>query len=185
MKLPENFPLKYALIIAIALVAVGGVGYGVMMGNQSTTPQVVQPVQDEQVLNDSAMMDNLANGTDDQNAQVNKVSDETGDVSDYSDMALTTALKHVKTAKKPVVAPKINKPVVIIQPPAQTPAQNNNNNNQQVDNGNNNNNNGTIDDGQQHEGDWDPLEDSGQNPDDDTWDDDDSGDDEGDSSLLN
>lgn len=84
MQFPDNFPFKYVLILAIAIIAVGGVGYGVMMGNQPNTHvlQVAQPVQNDTELNESEMMDNLANGTDNQNAKINEASDNRGNIDD-------------------------------------------------------------------------------------------------------
>ena len=234
MQFPDNFPFKYVLILAIAIVAVGGVGYGVIMGNQPNTHtlQVAQPVHNDTVLKDSEKMNNLANGTDDQNSKINEASDKQGT------LGLLTTLKHAP--KNHMISNTINKPVIKPKPPVQqpnssnqtnnwnsdndnsqdvNPVDNNNtdiddsnansgdndnstdNNNSSIDSGDNNNNssndNSTVnsgenddnmgenlDDGQQHEGDYDPLNPgTGYNPDED-YSDDGSTDEGGDGSIF-
>ncbi|OEC84353.1 MULTISPECIES: hypothetical protein [Methanobacterium] len=229
MQFPDNFPFKYVLILAIAIVTVGGVGYGVMMGNQPNTHtlQVAQPVHNGTVLKDSEKMNNLTNGTDNQNAKINEASDNQGYIDDQCTLGLITSLK--KAPKNNKMSKPINKPVIKPKPPVQpnkgnqttnntngnnsnqdvnSGADDNNtdndnsnvnsgnndnsteNNNSEIDSGDSNNNTGNndnstvdpsenndntgedLDDGQQHESDYDPLEPgTGYNPDEDYSDD--------------
>ena len=184
MKLPIAKPL---LIAMVAIIAVIGVGAGVMLStNQAPQgPQVAQsvPSQTQDQLNDSEMMDNL-NKSSDELTEDQKGYQGTEDISsEYQGPELTQALnivkKHPAHPTKPTVKP--HKP----------PANNNNNNNvnDDDDNGNDNNQNDdqsddddeTVDPGDgQIEEPWDPLEDPGDNPDADDYGDDgsDSGEDQ-------
>jgi hypothetical protein len=134
MQFPDNFPFKYVLILAIAIVAVGGVGYGVMMGNQPNTHtlQVAQPAQNDTMLNESEMMDNFANGTDNQNTKINEVSDNQGNIDDQGTLGLLTVLKHVPKNNK--ISKPINKPIIKPKPPVHQPNNGNQTTNNNMDN---------------------------------------------------
>lgn len=170
MQLPIAKPL---LIAMVAIIAIIGVGAGVMLStNQAPQgPQVTQPVpQTQEQLNDSQMMDNL-NKSSDELTEDQKGYQGTEDInSEYQGPELTQALnivkKHPAHPTKPTVKPH--------KPPANN--NNNNNNNGETDDDDqtgNDDDDGNTDPGdEQVEEPWDPLEDPGENPDVDSGNDD-------------
>lgn len=164
-----NLPVAKPFLIAIiAMIAIIGVSAGVLLGNQTSQSNAIQPVenQSQEQLNDSQMIDNL-NKTPDELADNQKGYQGNEDInSERSTLELTKVLKHVAKAKpvaKSKVKAKAKKPKQTVKP--KPPA--------------NNNNNG------QAEEDWDPLENPGVNPDVDEGDNgEDGGDEQSGDSLI-
>lgn len=174
MQLPIAKPL---LIAMVAIIAVVGVGAGVMLSEQTSQgPQVAQsvPNQTQDQLNDSEMMDNL-NKSSDELTEEQKGYQGTEDISsEYQGPELTQALNVVKNHPTHPIKPKPQ-----VKP--HKPPVNNNNNDDTEDNDTDNDDTGDDDTGdEQIEEPWDPLEDPGDNPDADDYDDDgsDSGEDQ-------
>ncbi|MGB9979672.1 hypothetical protein [Methanobacterium sp.] len=183
MQLPIAKPV---LIAIVAIIAVIGVGAGVMMGTQNQA-NMIQPVpsQTQDQLNDSEMMENL-NKSPEELSDDQKGYQGTEDISsEYQGPELTQALNIVKTHPAHPIKPK--PPVKPNNPPANNDNNDDDDDQQETgDDDTDDDNTGDDDTGDDDTGDeqieepWDPLEDPGENPDNDGYDDDgsDSGEDE-------
>ena len=188
MQLPIAKPL---LIAVIAIIAVIGVGAGVMLSEQTPQgPQITRPVpsQTQEQLNDSQMMENLNKSpeelTDDQKGYQG---DEDISSEKYDTLELTSALNYAyKSKPKTTVKKVVKKPAKPAQKPTKPVTPKPPANNDNINNNNDNGDNITDPGEQQIEEEWDPFEDPGTNPDADDYDEDgsDSGEDQSSDSLV-
>lgn len=118
MKLPENFPVKPVLIALIAAIFIIGAGFAVLGNSETQAPQVTQPAQ-EQGLDESQMMNNLENGSDEQNAALNDNSD-TSDL-EQENQGTVQLTKALKSKFKKTPAPKALPLNIPVNTPAQPP----------------------------------------------------------------
>ena len=113
-KIPENFPVKPALIILVAVIFIVGAGFAILGNNNTQAPQVSQPTTSEQsnLMNDSEMMDNLENGTDEENELIND-NEDTSDLyeNSYGNTGTVQLTKTLTKLPKAVTSAKyINQP---------------------------------------------------------------------------
>lgn len=104
MKIPENLNIKFIMVFAVALIAASALVYG-FVDQPAAEGSSYVPAGNDTLMNESQMLNNLANGSDAQNVGVNSVSDQQGEVTNSVQAATivenTTLIKEFYTVQEP------------------------------------------------------------------------------------